>query len=228
MRHILTLLVLYSCVSFAQMGRFPFYVPQTTAAVAPLIYDDFESGSFNVGWITTTADTINTPATWGLAAPAEGGTNICKIPAGLRYNLSGAAATEVWAKEIFYSSDMTDPGMEDRALIVRQADEQLMMHLKFSAGWGGLQWYWYRGGDPQTTTIGSISSDTWYTVKYHFVISATVGAIEIWVNGVQKIDLHNINTGTTAMNDLWFGTNSGTSTTRFVDNAGVYSVDPDP
>jgi hypothetical protein len=52
---------------------------------------------------------------------------------------------------------------------------------------------------------GVISAHTWFHIEIQFVVSATVGQIKVWVNGVLVINQTNINTGTTNASSVRFG-----------------------
>jgi len=42
----------------------------------------------------------------------------------------------------------------------------------------------------------TINIDTWYCIEMHVVISSTVGVLQLWIDGVLKVDESGLNTGT--------------------------------
>lgn len=90
-------------------------------------------------------------------------------------------------------------------------------------------------GDVSGTLLGSsaanvMAANTWHYVEVEFVISATVGRVTVYVDGVQKLNLTGVNTangGATVTADSLrlSSTNGGNGNGGFIDYDDIYVVD---
>jgi len=95
----------------------------------------------------------------------------------------------------------------------------------------GAEYVWYLANSAGTvlgTTTTPIVVDVWYYVEIKCIVSATVGQVELRINGSTTPEIAtaaNVNTGSTAIAGVLIRTTSGSATTNFCDFDDMYVVD---
>ena len=220
-------------IGFASQGQSPMrmlakhvsiFVPPT-----PIIYDNFETGSA-VGW-TLNGGTVNSYATFGIAAPTEGGTYGLQItsPNSIKYSVTGSY-TEVWMTGQFMSG--ATASIKTFCSEFSSSPGTSIAKINFSNDASPKIQVTSTPASSTYTGTTAFSASTWYKIKLRVVVSATVGIIQVWVDAgvgyVLEINQSGLNTGSNAINRLYGGSGSGSAgQTGYIDNIGFYTSNPD-
>lgn len=76
-------------------------------------------------------------------------------------------------------------------------------------------------GTTQTGSNVPLSTGQWYRIEVKLFSSATVGTLDLLVDGVSKISKSSINTGGVAIQDLTIGTSSSSTSEYYIDDIAI-------
>lgn len=100
--------------------------------------------------------------------------------------------SEFW---LGYAINMEETPVAPNVLVVSQINSPLGVECMLSYSAAGL-WTVQRGNGGTTLGTGTklAAVTTWHWLEIHFVLSGTVGVFELWVDGVQVINITGANT----------------------------------
>jgi len=104
-------------------------------------------------------------------------------------------------------------------MVANQSGSTIVVELRFGqdAGLGGYIIALYNGLAGQDVYKSGITwsawDDTWHTVEVKVVVSATVGEVYLWVDGVLEDSGTSLNTGTATAGRLYIGSSSTSGVT---------------
>lgn len=120
---------------------------------------------------------------------------------------------------IFFRWRGTSATLNAPILRVRQTGSVILSITATSTG----SWTVVANGTTLATDQGSYSADTWYDIKVHLVLSATVGIVNFYVDNTQIYGGTGLNTGTADINNIYLTNNDTAQYVAdiiFADNSG--------
>lgn len=160
--------------------------------------DITELGTTTIGSSSTLAVATGTPT------PASGGYCLKAASTGVISSLLtflratyGSALTEVWHRFKVYPHSA---GGVNPIVIFRALDSANGVQLTITWDPSDNLIRVYRGA-PTSNLLGvtsvAVTADAWNLIDFHYIISATVGVIEVWIAGTQRLNLTGQNTKST-------------------------------
>ena len=144
--------------------------------------------------------------------------------------ISVAGQSDVYVKFAF-RSDTPTTAWTNRNIIRLKGDGSDILYFGTSEhGAGEISRLNPNVGASETFGTWAFSVNTWYSVKVHFVKSATVGVIQVWVDGVSTIDLTGLDTSAASpVDEVDLGSIGGQyfAANHWVDDVSITTTDPD-
>ena len=165
--------------------------------------DGFESGDFTA-WTGTagTPTIVTTPVHHGTyAAQLQAGEGVNKFV----YKDLGATYQTLYARLYWRISVLpaVNKFVDLIDLTAGQGAYSAVADVGYGQVSGVFNWYYRLLGNYYQGYVETISVDTWYCIELKCLVSATIGEIRVWINGVERITQTGLNTGSTNLGRMY-------------------------
>lgn len=162
--------------------------------------DGFESGNFNAWTGTSGSNSIVT-------SPIHTGSKAAQLDttSGFIWKDLGDTYPTLYARMYWRISDLpaNNKFVDLIDLSAGQGAYSPVADVGYGQVGGVYNWYTRLMGEYAQGYIQTIDVDTWYCIEIKCVVSATVGEIRVWINGVERITRTGLNMGSTNLGRVY-------------------------